>query len=109
MTHLSGCGDKRNDGAHLGLASRDNSVAGNQLGKDTTGGLNAEGKSGNIDKDDILSAFLSRENTTLDSSTIRNSLIGVNALRRLLATKEFLEELLDLGYTRRAADEYDLV
>jgi hypothetical protein len=93
----------------LGLASRDNSVAGNQLGKDTTGCLNAEGKRGNIDQDDILSAFLSRENTTLDSSTISNSLIGVNALRRLFAAKEFLEKLLDLGYTRGAADEYDLV
>lgn len=104
-----GCGDKRNDDAHLGLAGRDNSVAGNQFGKDTTGGLNAEGKSGNIDEDDILSAFLSRENTTLDSSTIGNSLIGVNALRRISAAKEFLEKLLDLGYTRGAADEYNLV
>jgi hypothetical protein len=42
----------------LRLASRDNSVTGNELGEDTAGGLNSEGKCGNVDEDDILSAFL---------------------------------------------------
>jgi len=97
------------DNVHLGLASGNNSVAGNQLGEDTTGGLNAEGKGGNVDKNDILCALLSREDTTLDGSTVCNSLIGVNALRGVSATKEFLEKLLDLGYTGGTADEYDLV
>jgi len=45
----------------------------------------------------------------LDSSTVCNSLIRVNALRRLFAAKEFPEELLDLGYTGGTADEYDLI
>jgi len=100
---------KRGDNVHLGLASGNNGVAGNQLGEDTTSGLNAEGKSGNVDKNDILSANLSREDTTLDSSTVCNSLIGVNALRGIFAAKEFLEKLLDLGYTGGTANEYDLV
>jgi hypothetical protein len=42
----------------LRLAGRDNSVTGNELGEDTTGGLNSESKCGNVDEDDILSAFL---------------------------------------------------
>jgi NAD-specific glutamate dehydrogenase len=49
---------KNVDDAHLRLASRDNSVTGNELGEDTAGGLDSEGKCGNVDKDDIFSAFL---------------------------------------------------
>ncbi len=60
------------------LASRDNSVAGNELGEDTTGSLNTEGKCGDVDEDDILSAFFPREATTLNSSTICDSLIRVD-------------------------------
>ena len=91
------------------LASGDNSVTGDQLGEDTAGSLNTKSESGNIDKNNILSAFFSREDTTLDGGTIGNCLIGVDALGRLLATKELLEELLNLGDTRRATDEYNLV
>jgi len=110
VSHLEAVwSEKIIDNVHLGLASGNNRVAGNQLGEDTTSGLNAEGKSGNVDKDDILCALLSREDTTLDGSTVCNSLIGVNALRGVSAAKEFLEKLLDLGYTGGTADEYDLV
>jgi NAD-specific glutamate dehydrogenase len=94
---------------HLRLASRDDSVTGNELCEDTTGSLDTEGKCGDVDEDDILSAFLPREDTTLNSSTIRNSLIWVDALGRLFATKELLEKLLNLGYTGGTANEYDLV
>jgi hypothetical protein len=93
----------------LRLASRDNSITGNELGKNTTGGLDSEGKSGNVDKDNIFSALFSREDTTLNGSTICNSLIWIDALGWLLATKEFLEKLLNLRYTSGTADEYDLV
>ena len=91
------------------LASRNNSVTGNELRKDTTGGLDSKGKCGNVNEEDILSAFLPGEDTTLNSSTIRNSLIWVDALGRLFATKELLEKLLNLGYTGGTANEYDLV
>lgn len=91
------------------LASRDNSVAGNELCKDTAGRLDTESKCGDVDEDDILSAFLPREDTTLNSSTICDSLIRVDTLGRVFATKEFLEELLDLGYTSGTANEYNLI
>jgi NAD-specific glutamate dehydrogenase len=93
----------------LRLASRDNSVAGNELGEDTTGSLDTEGKCGDVDEDDILSAFLPREDTTLNSSTICDSLIRVDTLGWVSATEELLEKLLDLGYTSGTANEYDLI
>ena len=93
----------------MGLASGDNSVTGDQLSEDTAGSLNTKRKRGNIDKNNILGAFFSSEDTTLNGGTIGNCLIGVDTLRRLLATKELLEELLNLGDTRRATDEYNLV
>jgi hypothetical protein len=43
----------------------------------------------------------------LNGGTIGNSLIGVNALGRLLS-KVLLEELLDLGDTSGTTDEDDL-
>ena len=49
---------KKNYDAHLRLASRNNSVTGNELRKDTTGGLDSKGKCGNVNEEDILSAFL---------------------------------------------------
>jgi hypothetical protein len=100
---------KGNKYAHLGLASGDNSVTRDEFGKDTTGGLDTKGKGSNINKDNVLSALLPRENTTLNRGTICDSLIRVNTLRRLPATKELLEKLLDLGNTSRATNEYDLI
>lgn len=91
------------------LASRDNSVAGNELGEDTTSSLDTEGKCGDVDENEILSAFLPREDTTLNSSTICDSLIRVDTLGRVSATEELLEKLLDLGYTSGTANEYDLI
>ena len=108
-TVLDSGDQKKNEDAHLRLASRNNSVTGNKLGEDTTGGLDSEGKCGNVNENDILSALLSRKDTTLNSSTICNSLIWVDALGRLFATKELLEKLLNLGYTGGTADQYDLV
>ena len=43
--------------------SKDNSVVRNELGEDTTGSLNTEGKCADVDKDDILNAFFPREDT----------------------------------------------
>jgi len=44
----------------------------------------------------------------LNSRTICNGLIWIDALERLFATEEFLEKLLNLGYTSGTANEYDL-
>ena len=75
---------------HLALASGDDGVAGDEFGHDTTGGLNTERKRANVDKDDVRGALITGENTTLDGSTVRDSLIGVDALRGLLAAEELL-------------------
>jgi hypothetical protein len=45
----------------------------------------------------------------LDGGAVRDGLVGVDALVRLLAVEEVLEELLHLGDARGAADEDDLV
>jgi hypothetical protein len=68
----------RGGGEDLGFASGDNSVTRDQLSEDTAGSLNTKGKSGNIDKDNILSAFFPREDTTLDGGTIGNIRIASN-------------------------------
>jgi hypothetical protein len=51
-------GTQKNDDAHLRLASKNVSVVGEELSKDTTGVLDYNGKCGNVDEEDILSAFL---------------------------------------------------
>ena len=83
---------------HLALASRDDGVAGNELGHDTTGGLDTERERANVDKDDVRRALVTGEDTTLDGSTVRDSLIEVDALGWLLA-QVLPEELLDFGDT----------
>ena len=42
-----------------------------------TGSLDTEGQRADVNQDKIFSALLTGENTTLDSSTISNSFIGV--------------------------------
>lgn len=93
----------------MGFAGGDNGVTRDELGEDTTGGLNAKGESGNVDEDNILSAFLPREYTALNRGTVCNSLVRVDTLGRLPATEELFKELLDLGDTCRTANEYDLL
>ena len=94
-------------GEDLALAGGDNGVTGDQLGHDTTRGLDTKSEGVDIDEDDITQALVAGEDTTLNGSTIGNSLIGVNALGRLLS-EVLLEELLDLGDTSGTTDEDDL-
>lgn len=83
---------------HLALASRDDSVTGNELGHHSTGCLNTERKGADIDENDVTQALITREDTSLDGSTVGNSFIRVDTLRGLLA-KVLLKELLDSGNT----------
>lgn len=78
------------DHIHLRLASRNDSVTRDELSEDSTSGLNTEGKRADIDKDNILSALFAGKDTTLNSSTIGNCLIGVDTLGRLLAIEVLL-------------------
>mmetsp|Transcript_7601 Transcript_7601/g.19690 ORF Transcript_7601/g.19690 Transcript_7601/m.19690 type:complete len:201 (-) Transcript_7601:866-1468(-) len=96
---------------HLGLLGGDDRVAGNKLGHDATDGLNTEGKRSDIKEEKVLSLFttLTGKDTTLDSGTIGNSLIGVDTLVGLFTTEEFLDKLLDLGDTSRTTNKHNLI
>ncbi|KAF5326355.1 hypothetical protein D9611_000923 [Ephemerocybe angulata] len=96
-------------GEDLALPGGDDGVTGDELGEDTTGGLDTEGEGADIDEDDISGSLSSREDTTLDGSTVGDGLIGVDSLGGLLAVEVLLEELLDLGDTGRTTDKNDLV
>lgn len=65
---------------HLRLPGRDDSVTGNELGHDATGGLDTESERADIDEDDIGHTLVTSEDTTLDGGTIGDGLIGVDTL-----------------------------
>ena len=91
-------------GEDLTLAGGDDSVTGDELGHDTTSGLDTESDGVDIDDDDITEALITGEDTALNCGTIGNCLIRVDALGGLLS-KIFLEDLLDLGDTSGTTDE----
>ena len=99
---------KRKIDAHLGLPGRDDSVTGNEFSHGTTGGLDTESEGADVDEDDVGGAFFTGEDTTLDGGTVGDGLVGVDALGGLLAAKELLEELLNLGDTGGTTDKDDL-
>ena len=85
---------------------------GNDRGEDVALHGNTEGEGNDIEKEEIGSigrGSLARENTGLNGSTVCNSLVGIDALLELLAVEKVTEELLDLGNTGGATNEYNLV
>lgn len=96
-------------GEDLGLASRDVGVAGNDLGHDTTGGLDTESQGVDISEKDTSGSLLTRQDTTLNSGAESDSLIGVDTLGSLLTAKVLLEKSLDLGNTGGTTDKDDIV
>ena len=94
------------------LDSRDSLATGDDRGENVA--LHGDTK---VERDDIQEkeiggvgrGSLAREDTSLDSGTVGNGLIGVDALLELLAIEEVDEELLDLGDTGRTTDEDDLI
>lgn len=95
-------------GEDLTLLRGDDSIAGDELSEDSAGGLDTKGEGVDVYKENLLSVFSPREDTTLNGGTVRDSLIRVDSLRGLLAIKELLEELLNLGDTSRSTNENDL-
>jgi hypothetical protein len=94
------------------ITSRDGLPTGNDRGEDVTLHGNTEGERDDIEEEEVGGlgrGGLSGEDTGLDSGTVGNSLVGVDALLELLATEEVAEELLDLGDTGRTSDKDDLV
>jgi hypothetical protein len=78
---------------------------------DTTSSLNAKGKRGNIKEEKVLSLLggIAGKDGSLDSSTISNSLVGVNALVGFFAVKEVGNEFHDTGDTGGTADQNDFM
>jgi len=64
-----------------------------------------EGKGADIDKDNISETLFTGKDTSLNSSSVGDSLIRVNSLGRLLSVEVLLEELLNAGDTGRTSDE----
>lgn len=93
----------------LALAGRDRSVAGNELGHDTTSCLNSKSKGVDIHENNLLSTLLARQNTGLNGSAESDGLVGVDTLGSLLAVEVLLNEGLDLGDTGGATDKDDVV
>ncbi|CEO96728.1 hypothetical protein PBRA_005332 [Plasmodiophora brassicae] len=93
------------------LLARDRRVALDERRHDTAGRLDTERQRGNVQQQDLagLLAGVAAEDGGLDGGAVGDGLIRVDRLARLLAAEELLDQLLDLGDTRRAADQDDFV
>merc|ERR1712164_210770 len=97
-------------GEGLGLLGGHGGVTGDEGGHHATSGLEAEGKGGDVEEEEVgLSSGASSEHAGLHGSTVGDSLIGVDGLVGLLAVEEARHELVDLRDTGGAADHDDLV
>jgi len=95
----------------LGLLGGDGGVALNQRSHDTTGSLDTEGQRGNVEQQNLvggLGGSVTRQDSSLDGSTVGDSLIGVDGLVGVLV-EEVGDKLLDLGDTGGTTDQDDLV
>ena len=101
---FNGCENSLFDGWDLG-------VTGNDDTEDITLHGDTKGQGCNIEKEEILGLLggLTSEDGGLDSSTVRNGLIGVDRLVELTATEVLRDKRLNLRDTSGATDEDDLV
>jgi len=99
-------------GESLGLLGGDGGVALDESSHDTASGLNTDRERSDVEQQDLVGGLgrgVTREDGSLDSSTVGNSLIGVDGLVGLLAVEEVGDHLLDLGNTGGTTDKDDLV
>merc|ERR1719223_45054 len=98
-------------GENLVLLSGDNRVAVDELRHDTADSLDTHGEWADVKQQNRvgLLAALTRQHTTLNSGTVRDGLVGVDTLVRLLAVEEVLQQLLHLRDASGAADQDELV
>ena len=89
----------------LGLLGGDSGVTVDQTGEDTTKSLNTEREGSNIEQEKV--SDLTSKNSTLDSSTDGNSLVGVDRLGGVTA-KDALDRLGNLGHAGHTTNEDDL-
>jgi hypothetical protein len=98
-------------GESLGLLSGNSGVTLDEGSHDTASGLDTKGQRGDIEKEKVLGLLRSvtGKDGSLDSGTVSDGLIGVDALVGLLAVEEVRDEFLDSGDTSGATDEDDFV
>ena len=98
-------------GEGLGLLGWDGGVSVDDVGHDSTGGLDSHGEWGDIKEKELLSLLvsLSGKDSSLNSSSVGNSLIWVDGLVEGLSVEELLKHLLDLWDSGGSSDENDLV
>jgi hypothetical protein len=93
---------------NLGLLGGDGSATLDQVGHDTTSGLNTESKRVDIHQDNLAGLGLTRQNTTLNSGTVGDGLVGVDTLAGLLS-EELLEHGLNLGDTSGTTNKDNII
>mmetsp|Transcript_2515 Transcript_2515/g.5598 ORF Transcript_2515/g.5598 Transcript_2515/m.5598 type:complete len:348 (+) Transcript_2515:268-1311(+) len=95
----------------VGLLGGDHGVAVDQLGEHTPLRLDAEGEGGHVEEEEVLrlGASLPRQDATLHSRAVSNSLVRVDALVQLLPVKVLRKKLLNLGDARRPPHQDHLV
>lgn len=93
-------------GEDLGLLGGDGGVSVDQTGEDTAQGLNTERQRGDVEEKEVLD--LTREDSTLDSSTHGDSLIRVDRLGWVTA-EDGLDGLGNLGHTGHTTNQDDLL
>lgn len=93
------------------LVGGDGGVTGDDDSEDVTLHGNTEGQRSNIEQEEVgcLVGSLSGENSSLDGGTVGNSLIRVDGLVELTATKVLRNQRLDLGDTSGTTDKDDIV
>lgn len=96
-------------GEDLALTGRDRGVAGDELSHDTASGLDTKGQGVDIHEDNLVSALLAGKDTSLNSSTESDGLIGVDTLGSLLSAEVLLNQGNNLGNTCGATNQYDIV
>lgn len=99
-------------GEDLGLLGGDSGVALDERGHDTTSGLDTDGERGDVQEKDLVGGLgrsVTRQDSSLDSGTVGDSLVGVDRLVGLLAVEEVGDELLNLGDTGGTTNKDDLV
>ena len=99
------------ESVRTGLLGGDGGTTVDELGHDTSNGLDTLGKRSDIEQQNVASGIstLSGQDTSLDGGTVGNGLIGVDSLGWFLASKELRDELLDLGDTGGSSDKDNLV
>ena len=94
-------------GEDLRALGRDRGVALDQLGEDAALGLDAQRQRGHVQQQDVLDLAL--EHAGLQAGADGDDLVRVDALVRLLAAGQLLDQVDDGGHPGRAADQHDVV